>query len=81
MSSEGSNLKAGVTKSGTAKGSMITSKKPGNQSKIAGGATKPGVSLANQKKTNKSRMKTSTSERDNEIVKFNDQIVTPKKFY
>lgn len=36
-------------------------------------------SLANQKKTNKSRMKSSTSERENDIVKHNDQIVTPKR--
>lgn len=46
---------------------------------MAGGTTKAGGSLANQKKTNKSRMKTSTSERDNEIVKLGDNVVTPKK--
>ena len=45
---------------------------------MTSGPTKMGGAQA-AKKTNKSRMKTTTSERDTEIVKFNDQIVTPKK--
>jgi len=39
---------------------------------MAAGQTKIGGTLANQKKNNKSRMKTSTSERDNEIVRLGD---------
>lgn len=46
---------------------------------MTGGPTKMGGALANKKQTNKSRMKTSTSEDNNLVVKFNDQIVTPKQ--
>lgn len=68
LNAQPTDLKAGVTKSNV--GAMKSQLKKPNLTKMAGGATKIGGGISNQKKANKSRMKTSTSERDNEIVKY-----------
>lgn len=77
-SADANSLKAGVTKSNANAIKSQQTKKVVN-SQMTGGPTKMGGAGQAKQKNNKSRMKTSTSERDTEIVKFNDQIVTPKK--
>lgn len=71
MSADANSLKAGATKSNS---NVIKSQatKKVLQSKMTGGPTKMGGALANKKQTNKSRNKTSASDDDNKVVKFND---------
>lgn len=48
---------------------------------MGGGSTRLGGIGHLRKKDNKSKMKTTTSDKDNELVMHDHQIANPKKFY
>ena len=47
---------------------------------MAGGSTRLGGLYMKNKKDNKSKMKTTTSDRDNELVWHENQVANPKKY-